>query len=80
MGRFQRNPSIGWVHPKSTLACPLTWGNNKSTLFKLKKKQGNCSIFRNFQCKQIENIKMQNILNMFRILRGLGVKIDNLCE
>ncbi len=38
MGRFQRNPSIGWVHPKSTLACPLTWANNKSTLFKLKEK------------------------------------------
>jgi len=29
MGRFQNNPSIGWVHPKSTRAHPLTWGNNR---------------------------------------------------
>jgi len=27
MGRFQNNPSIGWVHPKSTHAHPLAWGN-----------------------------------------------------
>jgi hypothetical protein len=26
---FQNNPSIGWVHPKSTHVCPLAWGNNK---------------------------------------------------
>ncbi len=29
MGRFQNNPSIGWVHPKSTHVCPLPWGNKK---------------------------------------------------
>jgi len=29
MGRLQNNPSIGWVHPKSTHVCPLAWGNNK---------------------------------------------------
>jgi hypothetical protein len=29
MGRFQNNPSIGWVHPKSTHACPLAWDNKK---------------------------------------------------
>jgi hypothetical protein len=29
MGRLQNNPSIIWVHPKSTHAHPLTWGNNK---------------------------------------------------
>jgi hypothetical protein len=29
MGRLQNNPSIGWVHPKSTHAHPLTWGSNK---------------------------------------------------
>ncbi len=29
MGRFQNNPSIGWVHPKSTHAHPLAWGNKK---------------------------------------------------
>jgi len=29
MGRFQNNPSIGWVHPKSTHAHPLTWDNNR---------------------------------------------------
>ncbi len=29
MGRFQNNPSIGWVHPKFTHGCPLTWGNKK---------------------------------------------------
>jgi hypothetical protein len=23
MGRLQNNPSVGWVHPKSTHACPL---------------------------------------------------------
>jgi len=26
MGRLQNNPSIGWVHPKSTHAHPLAWG------------------------------------------------------
>jgi hypothetical protein len=35
MGRFQNNPSIGCVHPKSTHAHPLAWGN--------KKKQGTLS-------------------------------------
>jgi hypothetical protein len=35
MGRFQNNPSIGCVHPKSTHAHPLAWGN--------KKKQGTSS-------------------------------------
>jgi hypothetical protein len=29
MGRFQNNPSIGSVHPKSTDAYPLAWGNKK---------------------------------------------------
>jgi hypothetical protein len=32
MGRFQNNPSIGWVHPKSTHAWPLAWGNKKKQL------------------------------------------------
>jgi hypothetical protein len=27
MGRFQNNPSIGWVHPILTHVCPLAWGN-----------------------------------------------------
>jgi hypothetical protein len=27
MGRLQNNPSIVWVHSKSTHACPLAWGN-----------------------------------------------------
>jgi len=31
MGRLQNNPSIGWVHPKSTHAHPLTWANKKLT-------------------------------------------------
>jgi hypothetical protein len=26
---FQNNPSIGWVHQKSTHAHPLAWGNNQ---------------------------------------------------
>jgi len=26
MGRLQSNPSIGWVHPKSTHVHPLSWG------------------------------------------------------
>jgi hypothetical protein len=30
MGRLQNNPSIGWVHPKSTHAHPLAWGNKKT--------------------------------------------------
>jgi hypothetical protein len=29
MGRLQNNPSIGWVHPKSTHTHPLTLGNKK---------------------------------------------------
>jgi hypothetical protein len=32
MGRLQNNPSIGWVHPKSTHECRLTWGNNNATI------------------------------------------------
>jgi hypothetical protein len=27
MGKLQNNPSIGCVHPKSTHAWPLAWGN-----------------------------------------------------
>jgi hypothetical protein len=27
MDKIQNNPSIGWVHPKSTHARPLAWGN-----------------------------------------------------
>jgi hypothetical protein len=30
MGRFQNNPSIEWVHPKSTHMHPLAWGNNQN--------------------------------------------------
>jgi hypothetical protein len=30
MGRFQNNPSIGWVQPKSTQVRPLAWGNKKN--------------------------------------------------
>jgi hypothetical protein len=32
MNKFQNNPSIGWVHPKSTHACPLVQGNNMNNL------------------------------------------------
>jgi len=28
---LQNNPSIGWVHPKSTHGHPLAWGNNNIT-------------------------------------------------
>jgi len=31
MGRPQNNPSIRWVHPKSTHAHPIAWGNKKRT-------------------------------------------------
>jgi hypothetical protein len=31
MGTFQNNPSIGWLHPKSTHAHPLAWANKKLT-------------------------------------------------
>jgi hypothetical protein len=30
-GRLENNPSIGWVHPKSTHAHPLAWANKKFT-------------------------------------------------
>jgi hypothetical protein len=29
MGRLQNNPSIGWMHPKSTHAHPLAWASKK---------------------------------------------------
>jgi hypothetical protein len=29
MGRLQNNPSIRWVHPKSTHVHPLAWDNKK---------------------------------------------------
>jgi hypothetical protein len=32
MGRLQNNPSIEWVHPKSTHMDPLAWGNNKENV------------------------------------------------
>jgi hypothetical protein len=31
MCRLPNNPSIGWVHPKSTHECPLAWGNKHLT-------------------------------------------------
>jgi hypothetical protein len=31
MGRFQNNPSIGWLHPKFVHAHPLAWANKKLT-------------------------------------------------
>jgi hypothetical protein len=31
MGRLQNNPSIGWVHPKTTHAHPVAWGNKKTS-------------------------------------------------
>jgi hypothetical protein len=30
MGRLQNSPSIRWLHPKSTHAHPLAWGNKKN--------------------------------------------------
>ncbi len=30
MGRLPNNPSIGWVHPKSTHARPLAWPRAKN--------------------------------------------------
>jgi hypothetical protein len=30
MGKLQNNPSIGWVHPKSTHAHPLAWANKNT--------------------------------------------------
>jgi hypothetical protein len=33
MGGPQNNPSIGWVHPKSTHVHPSAWGN-KNIIFK----------------------------------------------
>jgi hypothetical protein len=31
MGRFQNNPSLGWLHPKFAHAHPLAWANKKLT-------------------------------------------------
>jgi hypothetical protein len=31
MGRLQNNPSIGWVHPKSTQRHRLAWANKRLT-------------------------------------------------
>jgi len=31
MGGFQKNPSIGLLHPKSIHAHPLAWANKKIT-------------------------------------------------
>ncbi len=39
MGRLQNNPSIRWVHPKSTHAHPLTWGNKKGAKFGYRSKR-----------------------------------------
>ncbi len=39
MGRLQNNPSIRWVHPKSTHAHPLTWGNKKRSQIWLQVKE-----------------------------------------
>jgi hypothetical protein len=33
MGRLQNNPSIGWVHPKFTHGCPLTWAIKRTKNF-----------------------------------------------
>ncbi len=41
MGRLQNNPSIGWVHPKSTHAHPLTWGNKYHSMSIMGKKREN---------------------------------------
>ncbi len=30
MGKFQKNPSIGRLHPKSIHAHPLAWANKKT--------------------------------------------------
>jgi len=35
MGRFQKNPSIGWVHSNSTHVPPLTWGSIKQKKLKI---------------------------------------------
>jgi hypothetical protein len=32
MSKFKKNPSIGWVHPKSTHAHPIVQGNNTNNL------------------------------------------------
>jgi hypothetical protein len=41
MGRFQNNPSIGWVHPKSTHDVrPLAWGNKNMIKYAKNMSQG----------------------------------------
>lgn len=46
MGRFQNNPSIGSVHPKSTDAYPLAWGNKK--------------LEQNMECQENKNVHMRS--------------------
>jgi hypothetical protein len=50
MGRLQNNPSIGWVHPKSTHAHSLAWGNKnmRVTNFPLLQKFGKLGEGRKF--------------------------------
>ncbi len=56
MRRFQNNPSIGSVHPKSTHACPLAWDNKKEkpklgsnqTIFQHGKSYKYCLFCRNY--------------------------------
>jgi hypothetical protein len=55
MGRLQNNPSIGLMHPKSTHAHPLAWGNKKGYFI---------TIFRFFDC-QISMKKVEFFLAIF---------------
>jgi hypothetical protein len=47
MGRPQNNPSIGWVHPKSTHVHPLAWGNKNIIFKKSSKRNQNPSKYNN---------------------------------
>jgi hypothetical protein len=66
MGRFQNNPSIGWVHPKSTRACPLIWGNNITLCNILNEFKLRCSIlflFRFSMCHKCNVLTLQTYLS-----------------
>jgi len=50
MGRLQNNPSIGWVHPKSTHVCPLAWGNKNTNWDAIHQIEGKRCIDKKFRC------------------------------
>jgi hypothetical protein len=79
MGRFQNNPSIGWVHQKFTHACPLAWGNNnirKKNNVKVGFEQElSTCFFEYFECIINYNTPLRNMF----IVKGFQNNVPNSC-